>query len=65
MRNVAIVGVGYVPVGEHWDASLRDLAKDAAQAALKDAGLKTVDALYVGNAYGSSISSQAHRGLYH
>lgn len=60
MREIAIIGVGQTPVGEHWDASLRMLAADAVRAALEDAGITEVDALYVGNAYGAPISSQSH-----
>ncbi|MEP7294190.1 MAG: thiolase domain-containing protein, partial [Chloroflexota bacterium] len=59
MRDVAIIGVGQTPVGEHWDASLRMLAADAVRAALDNAGINQVDALYVGNAYGAAISSQS------
>ncbi len=59
MRDVAIIGVGQTPVGEHWDASLRMLAADAARAAIEDVGASEIDALYVGNAYGASISSQS------
>ncbi len=59
MRDVAIIGVGQTPVGEHWGSSLRMLAAEAARAALDDAEISTVDALYVGNAYGGSISSQS------
>lgn len=62
MRDVAIVGLGQTPVGEHWDASLRSLAADAVRAALEDAGLSQVDALYVGNAYGATVSSQSQLG---
>jgi acetyl-CoA C-acetyltransferase len=62
MRNVAIVGVGQTPVGEHWDSSLRTLAGDAIRAALNDAGGAQIDALYVGNAYGATFSSQQHLG---
>jgi acetyl-CoA C-acetyltransferase len=62
MRDVAIIGIGMTPVGEHWDSSLRMLAADALHTALRDADLKTVDALYVGNAYGSTFSSQSHLG---
>jgi acetyl-CoA C-acetyltransferase len=62
MRDVAIIGVGRTPVGEHWGSSLRMLAAEAAREALKDAELKEVDALYLGNAYGASISSQTHLG---
>lgn len=60
MREVAIIGVGQTPVGEHWDASLRMLAADAARTALENAGITEVEALYVGNAYGASVSSQSH-----
>jgi acetyl-CoA C-acetyltransferase len=59
MRDVAIISVGQTPVGEHWDASLRMLGADAARAALDDAGITGVDALYVGNAYGAVVSSQS------
>ena len=62
MREVAIIGLGQTPVGEHWDTSLRALAADAARAALDDAGLSSVDALYVGNAYGATFSSQSQIG---
>jgi acetyl-CoA C-acetyltransferase len=59
MRDVAIIGVGQTPVGEHWDASLRMLAADAARAAVDDAGVSEIDALYVSNAYGAVVSSQS------
>lgn len=58
MREVAVVGVGLTPVGEHWDTSLRRLAADAAGQALTDAGGVQPDALYLGNAYGGPVSSQ-------
>jgi acetyl-CoA C-acetyltransferase len=62
MREVAIIGVGQIPVGEHWENSLRMLATDAILEAQKDAGIKQIDALYVGNAYGAAYSSQQHLG---
>lgn len=62
MTDVSIIGVGQVPVGEHWRQSLRMLAAEAALAALQDAGLTSVDALYVGNGYGSTVSSQTQLG---
>src|SRR5688572_22545825 len=62
MREVAIIGIGQTPVGEHWDSSLRMLAGDAIRAALSDAGQAQIDALYVGNAYGATFSSQQHLG---
>jgi acetyl-CoA C-acetyltransferase len=62
MREVAIIGIGQTPVGEHWDASLRLLGADAIRAAMTDAGISQVDALYVGNAYGATVSSQSQLG---
>ena len=40
MRDVAIIGIGQIPVGEHWDSSLRMLAAEAIQLALEDAGME-------------------------
>jgi acetyl-CoA C-acetyltransferase len=62
MRDVAIIGIGQIPVGEHWASGLRQLATIAIHDALNDAGLKQVDALYVGNAFGAAFSSQTHLG---
>ncbi len=62
MRDVAIIGVGMTPVGEHWDSGLREIGAEAIHRALKDADVKQADALYVGNAYGASFSSQSHLG---
>ena len=61
MANVAIVGVGQTPVGEHWDLSLRHLALQAMQTALESAGLEEVDAVVVGNALAGVISNQRFR----
>lgn len=64
MTNSAIIGIGQTPVAEHWESSLRELAGEAIQAALDDAGLSPgqIDALYVANTYGSTISSQSQLG---
>ncbi len=62
MRDVAIIGIGQIPVGEHWDSSLRMLAAEAIQLSLEDAGIEQIDALYVGNAYGGTVSSQTQLG---
>ena len=43
MRDVSIIGIGQTTVGEHWERSLRDLAVDAIEAALKDAKVERVD----------------------
>ncbi len=62
MRDVAIIGTGETKVGEHWDVSLRHLALEAIQAALADAGVATVDALYVGNMLAGELAGQEHLG---
>lgn len=62
MRDVAIIGIGQTPVGEHWDKSLRHLAYEALAAAMRDAHIERADALYVGNMLSGEISGQAHLG---
>jgi acetyl-CoA C-acetyltransferase len=49
MREVAVLGAGQTPVGEHWDRTLVSLAGEAALEALRDAGLDRADALIVSN----------------
>ncbi|MCY3707792.1 MAG: thiolase domain-containing protein [Caldilineaceae bacterium] len=60
MRNVSIVGIGQLPVGEHWDLSIRHIAHHAIAEALKEAGTEQVDALFVGNMLSGSLLSQEH-----
>ncbi len=62
MRDVAIIGIGQIPVGEHWDTSIRHLALGAAMNALQDANVAQVDAMYVGNMLSGHISGQEHLG---
>ncbi len=58
MRDVCIVGTGQVPVGEHWERSIRHLAHDAISAAMADAQIESADALYVGNMSSGPLSQQ-------
>lgn len=63
MREVAIIGIGQTPIGELWDFSLRELAVEALQQAVKDAGLEAQpEALFVSNMLASRVSQQAHLG---
>jgi len=62
MRDVAIVGIGQTPVGEHWDLSLRDLAVQAILEAFDDAHIARADALYIGNMLSGELTSQEHLG---
>ena len=60
MRNVSIIGIGQMPVGEHWDFSVRHIAHHAIAAALKEAGAEQVDALFVGNMLSGTLLGQEH-----
>lgn len=62
MRDVAIIGVGQTPVREHWDKSLKELAVEALLAALQDAHVDSVDAIYVGNMLSGELAGQEHLG---
>jgi len=62
MREVAILGVGQTPVREHWDISLRALAVEAGRAALADAAVEKVDAIYVSNMNSDRLNAQRHLG---
>jgi acetyl-CoA C-acetyltransferase len=58
MRELAVIGIGQTKVDEHWDKALKDLAFEAAIAALQDAGRETVEALFVGNMLSPLVSGQ-------
>ena len=64
MQKVAILGIGQTSIGEHWDKSLREIGGEAAFAALQDAGVDKVDALYVGNMLSPLIDSQNQLGTF-
>ena len=62
MREVVIAGIGQIPVGEHWELSLRNISARAVQAAKKDAGGMIPEAIYIGNLIASVASHQANLG---
>ena len=62
MTDVVIAGIGQTKVGELWDISLRELAFDAIQDAVKDLGGIKPQALFVGNMLAPNLSNQAHLG---
>src|SRR6185503_9728213 len=64
MRQVAILGIGQIRIDEHWDLSLREIGGNAAFAALQDAGLDKVDALFVGNMLSPLVDGQNHLGTF-
>ncbi len=58
MRDVCIIGKGQIPVGEHWERSIRHLAYDAISVAMADAQIESADALYLGNMSSGPLSQQ-------
>ncbi|MCO5183579.1 MAG: thiolase domain-containing protein [Anaerolineae bacterium] len=60
MQRVAIKGIGQTPVREHWDMAVHNLAVDAARAALDDAGIDKVDAIFLGNMTSDALNKQHH-----
>src|SRR5215210_7077425 len=64
MRQVAILGIGQIKIDEHWDLSLRELGGNAAFAAMQDAAMDKVDALFVGNMLSPIVSGQNQLGTF-
>jgi acetyl-CoA C-acetyltransferase len=62
MREVAIIGIGQTPVGEHWGLSIRELAGEAVFAALMDSGRQEVEGLFVGNMLSGILARQESLG---
>ena len=62
MQEIAIIGIGQTPVGEHWDKSLRELAGEALMSALLDAGRERVDGLFIGNMLSGMVNRQENLG---
>jgi acetyl-CoA C-acetyltransferase len=62
MREVIVHGIGQTRVEEHWERSLRDLATEAGLAAMRDAGVDRIDAVFVGNMLSGQIAHQENLG---
>jgi acetyl-CoA C-acetyltransferase len=60
--DVSIIGLGQTEVKELWSTSIRHLAWYAIEAALDDAHISKVDALFVGNMAAGQLSHQMHLG---
>ena len=63
MHEVAIIGIGQTKIDEHWDKSLRELAGDAALAAMIESQVSHVESVYVGNMLSDTSNLQAHLGV--
>jgi len=62
VRSVSVLGIGQTRVANHENCSLRSLASEASRAALTDAGVRGVDAIFVGNMLSSETTGQSHLG---
>ena len=62
MRSIAIIGIGQTIIDEQWGRSIRQIAADAALAALKDAGRENAEGLFVGNMMSGTVNSQSNLG---
>ena len=60
MRKVAVVGAGMTRFGKHIDRNLKDLGREAVEAAMKEAGVDKpqIEAAIVGNATAGLITGQ-------
>ncbi len=62
MREIAIIGIGQTAVSENWEQSIREIAGEAVFAAMLDAGIESVDGLFVGNMLSGILSRQENLG---
>ncbi|HEV8717787.1 MAG TPA: thiolase family protein [Candidatus Binatia bacterium] len=60
MRQVAVIGAGMTRFGKHVDRSMKDLAREAVEGALRSAGIEkaAIEAAAVGNAVAGLITGQ-------
>lgn len=64
MRQVAILGIGQTVIDEQWEKSLREIAGEAAFAAMADAGIQKTEGLFVGNMLSPLVDGQNHLGTF-
>lgn len=62
MREVAVIGVGMTKWGELWEKSLRTIFVESALAAIDDAGIDRLDAMYIGCMSSGLFVGQEHLG---
>jgi acetyl-CoA C-acetyltransferase len=60
MRDVAVIGIGWMRFGELWETPLRDLCVNAGLKAIEDAGVDRVDSIVVGSMASGLFADQEH-----
>ena len=58
MRDVSIIGIGQIAVGDLWDKPIYFLAVEAMLAAIQDAQAEQIDSVYIGNMLSSTLAGQ-------
>jgi acetyl-CoA C-acetyltransferase len=58
MRDVSLIGIGQIPIGDLWDKPIYVLAVEAMLAAIQDARAEQIDSVHIGNMLSSTLSAQ-------
>ena len=58
MREVSVIGIGQVPVGDLWEKPIYILAVEAMLAAIRDSKVEQIDSVYIGNMLSSTLAGQ-------
>ena len=58
MRDVSIIGIGQVPIGDRWDKPIYFLAVEAMLAAIQDSHAERIDSVHIGNMLSSTLAGQ-------
>lgn len=64
MRETAILEIGQIPVADHWDKSLLEIAGEPVLQIFEKTGLNNVDSVFFGNMLSGSVNNQLHLGSY-
>ena len=64
MRETAILEIGQIPVSDHWDKSLLEIAGEPVLQIFEKTGLHTVDSVFFGNMLSGAVNNQLHLGSY-
>ncbi len=64
LREAAILEIGQIPVADHWDKSLLEIAGEPVLQIFEKTGLHTVDSVFFGNMLSGAVNNQLHLGSY-
>ena len=64
MRETAILEIGQIPVADHWDKSLLEIAGEPVLQIFEKTGLNNVDSVFFGNMLAGAVNNQMHLGSY-